>query len=406
MEPICIRCKGKNPKLCGRKFCPILSKLKSFSPKKIDLNFSGSSPPELFVGRFNYPYVFTGILSPPYYDEEAFKLGYCESWFKERLPIEDILKNRSSMVYSRFVTNVKNPKGKLLDVLQEVSMATKPCSVEFHLKKKPTIRISLDSSMPPIGNPAPLKKAELEENPSIPKKVDYLVSDNEIKAGTALIELYKDNISVTSMIKLLSAGLLGIKIQRKLTPTRWSVTAVDNLISLNLMKKIKNYPLINDFLVFHDEYIGNHYEILLMPKEFSFEVLEAKMPGSCWNKGLNPYIVGDYESHFGRKTYAENVTGAYYANRLACAEYLEKIRRQASVLILREAREEYWAPCGVGILREVSRNAFRKKAIKFNNLKEALDNMNSRLKLPIGRFVEKSKLIRDHKQQKLLTRFL
>ena len=33
-------------------------------PKNIKAKFSGNSPPEIFIGRYNYPNVNVGILSP------------------------------------------------------------------------------------------------------------------------------------------------------------------------------------------------------------------------------------------------------------------------------------------------------------------------------------------------------
>ena len=48
-------------RICGDENC----KRHSFklSAKRIK-NFSGSSPPEIFIGRYNYPNVYVGILSP------------------------------------------------------------------------------------------------------------------------------------------------------------------------------------------------------------------------------------------------------------------------------------------------------------------------------------------------------
>ena len=48
--------------------------------------------------------------------------------------------------------------------------------------------------------------------------------------------------------------------------------------------------------------------------------------------------------------------------------YLEKIKKQCSCLVLREARPEYWAPLGVGILREASRKAFQETPEIFNSI--------------------------------------
>ena len=65
-----------------------------------------------------------------------------------------------------------------------------------------------------MANPAPIQKVLLEENPYVDKKVDYLTADYDVKATTALKELYDSNIKVSQMQKLFSAGLLGSKPQR------------------------------------------------------------------------------------------------------------------------------------------------------------------------------------------------
>jgi hypothetical protein len=160
-------------------------------------------------------------------------------------------------------------------------------------------------------------------------------------------------------------------------------------------------------MLFHSDYLGNHYEIILLPEKFEFEVIEAKMPGSVWNPSFESetYLAEDYESFFGRKEYASEVTGAYYSNRLAACEFLERIKRQAGVLFLRECREEYYSPCGVGILREVSRDAFNKKVESFGTLKEALQEAQKRMRMPINVFEKKSNIIQNYGKQKKIWDF-
>lgn len=395
MKP-CLKCKYRF--YCSGD-CIILKRINEASPKKVELDFSGSSPPDIFVGHAFFPNVYTGILAPPEFNENASKLSSPELWFKEQLSIEDIISLRSSMIYSRFISNVKQKTGNFLETMQELSMSEKPCFAEFKLKKKPKISINLDSRVAPIGNPAPLKKVILEENPKIERKVDYVVSDTDLKAEQAILTLHKKETSATTMTKLLSAGILGVKVQRRLVPSRWATTAVDSTISNNLINEIRDYPWINDIHLFHDEYLGNHYEILLLPRQWSFEVIELTKKFSrlaCWQ---------DYENFYGRKSYASDVTGAYYSNRLACCEFLTKIRRQASVLVLREIKDEYWFPLGVGILREVTRNAFNKKAKIFPNLKEAFNDIKTRLSIPLNLFIEKSNIIKNYKEQKTILEF-
>ncbi len=377
-------------------------KLRKFYPKTVSLDFSGTSPPELFVGEAFYPKVYAGILAPTMHDQESAHLTNPEYWFKEQLKIEDILFLRSSLIHSRFTVDVKHGSGKLLDTMQEVSMASKPTSVEFMLKKKPKMQLSFDARHAPIGNPAPLIKARLEENPVIARPVEKVVSDSDLKAGDAMQILYEKNISVNQIMKLLSAGVLGVKMQRKLTPTKWGITAVDSLLSKCMMEQIRQYSWIDNYYVFNASYLGNHYEILLMPRHWGFEVIEHSLPGQTYPQGG---WWADYEGFWNRKTYASSVVGAYYANRLAVAEYLTRIKRQASVLIFREVSQEYWAPCGVGILREATRHAFTKEPAVFDNLNEALQDIQARLKENVNTYAEKSKLLKEKMEQRTLMEF-
>ncbi|MCS7134536.1 MAG: hypothetical protein NZ889_01610 [Candidatus Pacearchaeota archaeon] len=392
MEELCIKCKGRG--FC-KKPCKLLHILKKFQPK-LSLEFSGSSPPEIFVGRYNYPYIFSGIITPAeHIDSRSFSMP--EIWYKEKKNILEILNYRSRMVYSRFLTNVKG-REKLKEKMQELAIASFPVDATFKLKKKPKIKIELDKNVPMIGNPAPVEKIVIESNIKTYKKVEYLINDKDVKAEEALMELYSSKIPVSHIIRLLSAGLLGLKFQRKLVPTRWAVTATDNIISEKLLEKIRHYKKIDHYEVFRADYLGNYYKILLMPYCWSFEVIEVSERGYF---GLgNFWVWHDYEFFYGRKNYAKNVGGAYYANRLAVAEYLEKIKKQASCIILREIRGEYWAPCGVGILRECCRDAFRKKPEIFYNLEEAIEEIARRTKIPIQLFLERSKLLREIKEQK------
>lgn len=401
---LCVRCKGRG--YCGKP-CKIFEKLKDFFPKS-KTHFSGSSPPEIFVGRNFYPLVYTGILAPQEYGNTE-NMSLPEKWYEKKLTIREIVNYRGNLIYSRFKSKIKQAvqpeKSKFLSIMQEISIADKSISTEFFLKKPiSTKTLTIDKHIPIIGNPAPLKAIRLEENPHIARKVDHIVSDTDNKATSSIIDLYNSNIKVSNIIKILSAGMLGLKKNRKLVPTRWSVTATDDTLSKFLLEKIKFYPEISEFLLFHGYYVGNHYEILLLPDKFSFEVIEAKIPGSVWNPSLNlfPAITKfsqDYEGFSGRKNYAESVTGAYYTVRLAVSEYLEKIKRQASCLVLREERPEYNAPLGVGILRELSRDMLTKKPEKPETIEQAFQLMKSRLKLSPEIFKSRSWLLKNYKKQ-------
>ena len=381
-------------KICGSHNCKehsfLLAKTKPIT------EFSGSSPPEIFVGRWNYPNVYTGILSPQEHGNSQI-LSSPEIWHKQQLPISEVIRLRNRLIYSRTPSNIKKLNTKFLSVLKEIAMTHKSIVTEFKLKKPIRPHKERENRVPLISNAASLKKARLQENPKIKPKVDYLVNDTDAKSITSMLELEKSGISNYNIIKLLSAGLLGLKKNRRLVPTRWSITAVDDTLSKQKLKRIKLLQEISEISVFHAEYVGNHYEFLLLPDNWEFEVIEISLniPG-VWH---------DHESFFQRKKYADSVTGAYYANRLALTEYLEKIKRQASCIVIREIRPAYTTPLGVGILRQISRDAFSKPPNKFPTIKEAFEDIQSRLKQPIQNYTSKSIILKNYGKQKKIFEF-
>ncbi len=385
-------------KTCGQEDC---DKHTFFLGKTVKLEqFSGSTPPEIFVGKWNYPNVYTGILAPQEIGNTEI-MSSPEAWHANKLSISDIMSYRNQLIYGRTQSNIKKLETKFLSVMKEVAMTHKSIATEFHLKKPITKNPEQDDRSPLIPKAAEILKAELQENAPVKPKIDYLVNDTEVKSAKAIQELHKSNIQTSTIIKILSAGLLGLKKNRKLVPTRWSITAVDDTISKNKLEKIKYFQEISEYQVFHAEYLGNHYEFLLIPNSWNFEVIEISIK--------NPYsqaVWSDYETIFSRKKYADSVTGAYYVNRLALTEYLESIKRQATCIVFREIRPQYYAPCGVGILRETSRQAFKNKPEKFSTLSEAIKSIQSRIKQPITNYTKKSVILKMKKSQTKISNFI
>ena len=93
-------------------------------------HFSGSSPPEIFVGRYNYPFVNTGILSPEEYGDTQ-EMSMPEIWHEKNFDIERILNLRGKLIYARFKSNIKDARKetRFLSLMQEVSLAVKPVSI-------------------------------------------------------------------------------------------------------------------------------------------------------------------------------------------------------------------------------------------------------------------------------------
>jgi DNA repair protein NreA len=398
MDILCIKCKGKG--LCGKR-CHILERFIDNAPKP-KLHFSGKSAPELFVGRIGYPYVNSGILAPQDNDNVS-NFATAEEWSSNNFSIANVLRLRGQLIYGRAKTNIKS-SNRIKQVTQELALSSKPVSTEFFLKKKPTLEFTPDSVFRPMTNPAPIKKVILEENPKVSKKVDYLTSDYDVKATTAIKELYSSNIKIDHLQKLLSVGLLGKKIRRRMVPTRWSITATDDTISKQHLEKIRYFPEINQITLFSGSFLGNYVEALLLPGHFAFEAIEAWMEGNVFNNEKTQ-LTQDYESFKGRKKYAFEVTGGYYAMRLPLTEHLMKIGKQATVLIFREIRPEYYAPLGVGIVRETTRRAFSNEPKHFDTIEEAFKDIQSRATVPIEQIKQKSWILGNYGKQKSLSDF-
>ena len=328
-ETLCIKCKGKG--LCGRPRCPILEKFKSLesiAPVISGNSIFGASPPALFVGSYGYPRVSAGPLIPPLIkDEEAPLFEDPSAW--ANLKIEDIISMRSRLVRANTNLHVKDARGKdnpLLLKAQELALSQKPIDTEAWFFKAPKQDLKFDSVLTPMGPAGLVKNFELAENPSVPRKVDYLVYDTDALAKDAVLELYKDDISAEQITRLLSIGLLGK--ERKIVPTRWSITAVDDMAGKELTDKIKDFPWISEIELFSGTHFGNHFEVLLLPRAYAFELIEIWLPKAIWS-GEQTWIGEDSESFDGKKTYS-NLAGGYYAARLPALEYL--IRNQKAGL--------------------------------------------------------------------------
>ena len=270
------------------------------------------------------------------------------------------------------------------------------------LKKKPAAALVLDDQIQPFGPSAPLNKMRIS-NSRWDHHIQKAYFDDDLNASEAVTTLFQKGTLVTKIQRAFSVGAFGMKKQRRLVPTRWSITAVDSAISKDMMQKIKAFPEINEYRIYESCYLDNRFEILMMPREWSYEAMEAWYPGTVWNPSdKNIVLFSDWESFGGRTTYA-SIGGSYYAARLAVGELLMKQRRQASVIVLREAHPGYIMPVGVWQVRENVRNALQQKPLEYNTLKEALARIGNQFQIPIKQWRDKSILLQNTLFQKRIT---
>jgi len=372
-----------------------------------------TSPPSVFIGsKLKYPLVNVGILSPLEKDEDAWIYDDAEFWARNNLGIRDVIGLRESLLNSRFQSNVTAPRSnekRFVEMAQELAMASKPVDVEIELKKKIGPGFKRDRVVMPQGMNAPLKKAKITSNVKIDSKLDKVVND-DIKAVEAVTTLHKVGFSEYALSKILSVGVLGLKKDRRLVPTRWSITATDDMIGKKLLERIRNYRWIENHELFFGEFMGNCYLIMLFPNIFSYELFELYLPGSSWNPSNEIKASTDMEDFYGRKDYASNTAGGYYAARLPILNYLDKEQRQASVLVIRIELPTYWAALGVWVVREATKKAMANKNLKFSDMKEMLEGVRKIGMIKFGydpeKILKKSKILENIKNQATLGKWV
>jgi len=349
-------------------------KLKSFD--KIS-ELDSVSPPSVFIGsKLKYPQMNVWILSPLQREKDAWIYDAPEHWAKNDFKISDVVNLREGLLNSRFKVKAKSVRAsnKFLDIAKQIAVSSKPVDIEIKLKRKISLNRNRDRVTMPQALGAPLEKARITSNVKIHQKVDKVMND-EIKSSEGLELLYKNNFSEYTLSKILSIGVLGLKKNKKLVPTRWSITATDDTLGKSLLNNIRDYKWIENYELFFGEFMGNQYVIMLFPNVWSYELFELYYPGSSWNPGEELKASTDSEGFYGRKNYASSTAGGYYATRLPILEYLNSIKRQASVLVIRLETPSYWAALGVWVVRQSVRKALERGVMKFDSREELIDGV-------------------------------
>ncbi|PSQ35163.1 hypothetical protein BRD05_05760 [Halobacteriales archaeon QS_9_70_65] len=359
----------------------------------------GSTAPSVFVGRSSYPDVSAGLLAPV--GDEAAADSYVTDgdWYRCGFDIEDVFEKRAGLLNStrRATIDVADVWDGFVGTQREVAIADRPVDVELGLAETPGFDIEgpLEDVTAPRGPRASADDARLTENPSVPRAVERTLSDDDWRAEGAITYLYRRGFDVYEINNVLSVGALGLAENRRLVPTRWSITAVDDTVGRYLRGTIRNAPTLGETLVWHDDYLGNDYWVVAAPGDWEFELLELKAPGSIWNPGTDGqmYMAADREGYEGRSEYVEETAGAYYAARLAALEELSDRGRRAKVFVVRHATDEYWAPVGIWQLREAVRGALDAEPAVAESFHDAIRQLEPRLPVSTADLRRKSTMV-------------
>lgn len=383
-------------------------KIKDFSKiSKVD----SISPPSVFIGsKLKYPLVNVGILSPLNKDENAWLYDDAKYWAENNLNIEEVMNLRNGLLNSRFQAKVSDIRlnKKFVEIAKDVAISSKQVDIEVELKNRLIVGREKDKILTPHGMRAGLKNVEITGNVKIEKKVDKIIND-EIKASEAMEYLYANDFNEYTLSKILSVGVMGLAKNKRLVPTRWSITATDDILGKNFLKNVRESSWIGDYELFFGEFMGNQYILLMFPGVWSYELFELYLPHSSWNPSQEVKASTDMEGYYGRKSYAFDTAGGYYASRFSVLEYLNSIKKQASVIAIRLETPSYWAALGVWVVRESVKKALRRE-MKFNSKEELIESVKKigkiKYNFDFSNILDRSKLLKQKKEQKNLNEFM
>jgi len=403
---LCGLCRGTKL-LCGKSRCPVIVRYHStnkIKPYISTLKLGGASPPSIFIGRVGYPKVAIGPMIPPVMGDISL-IDTPELWLDKQL--DEIVDFRSQLVRGKYqvkVTDVNN-SNKIVEFTRDLALSKNSVFSEAIFEKKPYGRISFYDEIQPHGPSAPIKKLDIS-NPKYEQNIEKAYYDTDLKSRDAVLNIYRNGVQISKIQRAFSVGAFGVNKYRRFVPTRWSITAVDSLVGKELMGKTKQCPLINEFRIYYVNQFDNRWIIIMTPNSWMYELIEAWYPNTTWNPyGSQISIFNSYEFYEGRTSYAE-IGGCYYAARLAVNELLNKERRQAGVVILREAHPGYIMPIGVWNVRESVRMALKQKYKKFDTLNDALVFVSTIMDIPLQRWIRNSAVLKNQLFQKKIEDFL
>ena len=149
-----------------------------------------------------------------------------------------------------------------------MSMSERSTDAQMELVKNASPIVSVDGDSPIFGPIGEIKSATFS-NSSSDKQIQKSYYDKDLLATDAIVDLFNKGIEISRIQKCFSIGMFGKN--RKLVPTRWSITATDDTISKALVEKIIEYDILDTTLVFSYNHLGNYFYVIMFPSRWMFE---------------------------------------------------------------------------------------------------------------------------------------
>jgi DNA repair protein NreA len=365
----------------------------------MEKELDGSSPPSVFIGSWNYPHVYAGPLVTPLHGDTAI-MDAPESWITSNKTQEEIIGFRLGLVRGKRMIDAADLRTRFVEQLQEISLSATSVESEVGFSSVPA-GSSFSEDHTPFGPSAELEHFTTEGG-RWNRDLEKVYYDTDLPAADAVMDLHKKGVSFSGIQKAFSVGTMGRSKERRLVPTRWSITACDSTIGDRLLSDVKKNTVIDTWQVREFSSLHNNYAVILMPTGWQYEWSEAFLKVL----GNEELVFSDHEGH-AKKTEYSPLGGCYYSCKMAVLEALAREQKQAGAIILREAHKGY-VPMGVFNVRENVRNAMNQPATEFEDIKTALAHIGDRFTLPIQRFIDEGELLRTmiRERQSTLKDFL
>lgn len=353
---------------------------------KVGKDLEGSTPPSVFIGRWSYPKVYAGPMMANQLGD-TYIMDSPESWLDQNKTQNEILNYRMNLVRGKQLIDIKDLNNPYVEKLQDISLASKSTDAEANFLKRPRGAQLSQESMP-HGPSGILEKFDIDAV-RWDKQLEKSYYDTDLRATDAVMALHNKNVPFSAVQKAFSVGAFGIGKNRKLVPTRWSITACDSALADKLLKEVRYNPIIDTYRVYENEALNNYYAIILTPTEWQYEWTE----GFYKVENNEELVFSDYETNEDKKEYS-TVGGCYYTSKMVVLDALNKMKLQSGLIVLREAYTGY-VPMGVFNVRENMREAMEKPYKEFEDLKSALVYVGKNFKIPLSRYIKTGTLLNE-----------
>ena len=357
-------------------------------PTKEIEGFGGSA----IVGEKNYPNLKVHNISNSNFESSFFNTNEIV-----KKDYNDILKLKArNILGSTEEAHKRKVDSRINTELQDVYKSKK--AVEFNSEFEKELqfdKVLVNKVSGIVGSRNPLLTLEATENTSTSKNIEKFTT-GDVKSREAIISLYEKGTNENQIINLLALGTLGIQSNKRLVPTKWSISAYDQTIEKYLHKKLLKYRVLNEFEVYEYHDKGNYFVEILIPDSFQGEVVEA----------FTGFVERDYVGLDNKLNKPEPETsGGFYATKIAIFEHLEERKRQAAFVSLRLI-SGYDIPLGVVFVRECVREALKKKPLFRGTSEKELNEFLSQKYPKHFKLYSESRVLKERKRQRKLGEYL